>query len=134
MRDVSAYTLDTHILLWHLTGQRRKLSRAAQRALEQAEHGAALLYVSTISLVELWDVNRRAGGLFDYRAVVQTLLRRAQFVFVAFEAEDAYLYDELAAIPEGRDRMIALVSRKMDAPLITVDAAIARSGAIRVIE
>lgn len=131
---MKAYTLDTHILLWHLTGQRRKLSRAAQRAFEQAERGDALLYVSTISLVELWDANRRAGGAFDYRNVVQHLLRRAQFVFVPFDAEDAYAYDELAAIPEGRDRMIALVSRKMDAPLITVDAAIAGSGAVTVVE
>lgn len=131
---MKAYTLDTHILLWHLTGQRRKLSRAAQRAFDQAERGAALLYVSTISLAELWDVNQRAGGLFDYRSVIQTLLRRAQFVFVAFEAEDAYAYDDLATIPEGRDRLIALVSRKMNAPLITVDAAIARSGAVAIVE
>ena len=131
---MKAYTLDTHILLWHLTNQPRKLSRAAKLAFEQAERGEALLYVSTISLIELWDVNRKMSGLFDYRHVVQTLLRSAQFVFMPFEADDAYLYDEFAAIPEGRDRIIALVSRKMDAPLITVDLKIIRSRLVKVIE
>ncbi len=131
---MKAYVLDTHILFWHLTGQRRKLSAGARRAFEQGERGEAVLYVSTISLVELWDANHRAGRPFDFRQVVDRLMRRAQFVFVPFEAGDAFLYDDLAAIPEGRDRLIAVASRKLDAPLITADAAIARSGAVEIVE
>lgn len=131
---MKAYTLDTHILLWYLTGQKRKLGRAALRALDEAQRGDALIYVATISLVELWDLNTRAGGLFDYTHMVRQLLGRAQFVFVPFEAEDAFLYDELSAIPEGRDRLIAVVSRKMDAPLITVDAKLARSGSVQILQ
>jgi len=129
---MKAYTLDTHILLWHLTGQRRKLGRAAQRAFAEAERGDALLYVSTISLIELWDLNQRSGGLFDFGAVVRQLLRAAQFVFVPFEAEDVFLYDQLARIPEGRDRLIAIVSRKLEAPLITVDSASIACGVVTI--
>lgn len=76
----------------------------------------------------------RAERPFDFRQVVARLFQQAQFVFVPFEADDALLYDDLAMIPEGRDRLIAVVSRKMDAPLITVDAALARSGAVQLVE
>ena len=66
--------------------------------------------------------------MYNYRAFVPSLLKNAPYEFVPFGAEDAFVYDGLAAIPEGRDRLIALVSRDTDAPLIKVAGAIARIG------
>ena len=44
------------------------------------------------------------------------------------------IYADLSAIPDSRDRIIATATRKMEAPLITVDHAIIESGVVEVVE
>jgi PIN domain nuclease of toxin-antitoxin system len=131
---MNACVLDTHVLWWYLTDALRKLSRSIRRALEEAEQGEALLYISVMVLFELWDLNERLGRPFDFRLLLQALQQSGQFVIVPLDVDDVLAYDDLAAIPGSRDRMIATATRKMAAPLITVDEAIRASGAVPVFE
>jgi PIN domain nuclease of toxin-antitoxin system len=47
---VRRYLVDTHVLLWWLGGQPKKLGRAARRAVEAAGAGSAELLISVVSL------------------------------------------------------------------------------------
>ena len=122
------------MLWWYLLGKTRKLSHAARQAFEEGERGEASLYLPIIVLFELWDANQRQGLPFDFKRTIQEIHQAAQFVVVPLDQEDIVPYDQLAAIPEGRDRMIATATIKMDAPLLTIDQAIIVSGAARVLE
>jgi PIN domain nuclease of toxin-antitoxin system len=127
---MKAYVLDTPILWWHLTTDQRKLGRSVRQVFEEAEQGKVLLYVPILVLVELWDINDKLGRPLDFRSIVQTLTRASQFILVPLDIDDLFVYEELSAIPNSRDRIIATATRKMDASLITVDAAIIASGAV----
>ncbi len=131
---MKAYVLDTHMLWWYLLGNARKLSRAARQAFEEGERGEAILYLPIIVLFELWDANQRHGLPFNFREIIRQLQQAAQFVIVPLDQDDIWAYDQLSAIPEGRDRMIATATVKMDAPLLTVDREIIASGAVQVLE
>jgi PIN domain nuclease of toxin-antitoxin system len=131
---MKAYVVDTQILWWHLTTDQRKLSRTVRRIFEQAERGEALLYVPVLVLVEIWDINHKLGHPLNFRHILQVLLQASQFVFVPLDVDDVIVYGELSAIPDSRDRIIAAVTRKIDAPLITTDRAIIKSGAVPVVE
>jgi PIN domain nuclease of toxin-antitoxin system len=132
--SMKAYVIDTHILWWYISGNVKKLNRAARRAFEEGENRRAILYVPVITLVEIWDVNHNHGYPFDFRSILQMLQQTAQFVFVPFDVDDVEAYSELAAIPQSRDRMIAAACRKMAAPLLTVDQEIIDSGVVEVIQ
>ncbi|MCB0061313.1 MAG: hypothetical protein KDE19_04340 [Caldilineaceae bacterium] len=131
---MKAYVLDTHMLWWYLLGKNRKLSHAARQAFEEGERGEAILYLPIIVLFELWDANQRSGLSFDFQRTIQEIRQAAQFIIVPLGEDDIDAYDLLAAIPEGRDRMLATATIKMDAPLLTVDQEIIASGAVQVIE
>lgn len=131
---MKAYVLDTHILWWHLTIDPRKLGRPIRQIFEQAERGEVLLYVPMLVLFEIWDINNKLGRPLDFRSIVQTLTRASQFIFVPLDIDDVLVYEDFAAIPDSRDRIIATATRKMGAPLITVDEAIIASGAVLVFE
>jgi len=131
---MKAYVLDTHILWWYLTTDQRKLGRAIRQIFEQAEDGKVIFYVPILVLMEIWDINDKLGRPLNFRSIVQTLTRASQFVLVPLDIDDVLVYDEFSAIPNSRDRIIATTTRKMDAPLITVDAAIIASGAVPIFE
>lgn len=131
---MKAYVLDTHMLWWYLLGNARKLSHAARQAFAEGERGEAILYLPIIVLFEIWDTNQRHGLPFNFWQIMRRLQQAAQFVIVPLDQDDIWAYDQLAAIPEGRDRMIATATIKMDAPLLTVDQEIIASGAVQVLE
>ena len=131
---MKAYVLDTHMLWWYLSGKMRKLSHAAHQPFEEGEQGEAILYLPIIVLFELWDANRRSGFRFDFQRTIQEIHQAAQFIVVPLDEDDIDAYDQLAAIPEGRDRLIATATIKMDAPLLTVDQEIIASSAVQVLE
>jgi predicted nucleic acid-binding protein len=59
--------------IWALTGQQKRLGRAARRIIERADRGEAVLYVPTISLVEVGEAERRGGIRFIRLAARQAI-------------------------------------------------------------
>ena len=130
---MNAYTVDTQSLFRYLTGQRKRLSKAALRAFDEADLGQAIIYVPAIVLCEMWMVNHAEGRRFDYGQLMREIQTAAQFVVVPLEFEDAAMFDEFVAIPNDHDRMIAIAAHRMDAPLITSDGQIIASGLVKVV-
>lgn len=129
---MSLAVIDTHALIWALTGQRRRLGQAALRLIDSVDRGEAALYVPTLSLVEVGEAERRGAirlrggfdrwveGLFStgryHPADLTTaIVRRAQTLF---------------EIPERADRLIAATAAELDLALITRDAAIAETAGV----
>jgi PIN domain nuclease of toxin-antitoxin system len=75
MGSQSVIVLDTHVLVWWVPGERRKLSRKAAQALQQ--HGKRNeLLVSSISFFEIATLERR--GRLRFSMAVTTRLANAR--------------------------------------------------------
>lgn len=131
------YVTDTHCLLWHM-GDRRRLSKTAQRIFTSAEEGRAQIIVPSIVLVE-------AIFLVQRQRVKENVLNQLMDIT---EQSDANFYVTSlnmavvqalrsfgpAAVPELSDRIIAATALALKLPLLTTDMAIAASGLVSVVE
>jgi len=121
---------DAHALIWYAQGRTRKLGRRARAVFEAADAGAAALYVPTIALVEVLEASR--AGLIELtggvEVWVQALFSTASFFPVALTVDILLRAEELYAIPERGDRLIAATAALLSAPLITRDPEIERAG------
>jgi len=117
--------LDTHVLVWWVGGNRKRLSRRAGHALEQ--HGKRNeLLVSTVTLFELVTLERR--GRLRLRIPVtewlSNLKRLPEYILEPVTddiAERAGQFgDTFPADPA--DRLIAATSLVREVPLVTHDA------------
>jgi PIN domain nuclease of toxin-antitoxin system len=126
---------DAHALIWYARGRTNKLGRRARTVFEAADAGRAAIYVPTIALVEVLEASRAgivelAGGS---EAWVQALLSTASFFPVALSVDILLKAEELYAIPERSDRLIAATAALLDTPLITRDLEIERAAGVEVI-
>jgi PIN domain nuclease of toxin-antitoxin system len=126
---------DTHALIWYAQGRPKKLGRRARAVFEAADGGRAAIYVPTIALVEVLEASRAglielAGGA---EAWVQALLSTASFFPVALSVDILLKAEQLYAIPERTDRLIAATAALLDTPLITRDPEIELAAGVEVI-
>lgn len=116
--------LDTHVLVWWVDGDSKKLSRRARQAIEQ--HGKSNeLLVASISVFEITTLERRGRLRFNISAA-QWLARVRRLPEFRIEP----LSDDIAeragqfgdAFPgDPVDRMIAATALLRGAPLVTHD-------------
>ncbi|MHC5055627.1 MAG: type II toxin-antitoxin system VapC family toxin [Planctomycetota bacterium] len=125
------YVADTHALFWYLTGDAR-LSDAAREAIDRRRDGPGVVLVSVISAAELYYVNVKAGGPLDFRRELEGLVR-AGIEVVPVVADDVFLFEELGAVPEMHDRIIAALAVRRGAALITRDGGLANAAGVPVV-
>jgi PIN domain nuclease of toxin-antitoxin system len=132
---MSLAVVDTHALIWALTGQQKRLGRAARRIIERADRGEAALYVPTISLVEVGEAERRGGIRLHegFDRWVEGLLSTGRYHPVDLTTEIVRRAQTLFAIPERGDRLIAATAAELDLPLVTRDPTIAAAAGVDVI-
>lgn len=130
---MNSYVVDTNALFWYLLGNHRLLSRHAKSIFDEGKAGRVLLYMPAIVLAELYYANKQEGNLIDFRSTYEQLRNAGQFVLLPFDPDEAPDFDDNAAVPEMHDRMVMGASRRLDAPCLTVDPAIARGGLVTVI-
>ncbi len=116
--------IDTHVLLWWVSGDRERLSERAFDTIERSLLAGGV-YVSTITAWEiamLVDRGRVAltGDTLDWLA---TVARLKGVFFVPVDIEIAVLSTRLGDHfhKDPADRMIAATARKLMAPLVTAD-------------
>ena len=115
---MSDYVADTHGLYWYLTAD-AKLGTKALDAFRQAERGEGTVYVPSIAVAELYYLMVKQERAHLFAAVYQRLATAAHIQFVDFRAEAVLEFDDLAAIPEMHDRMIAAVAQRLGLPCLT---------------
>ncbi|HEX2091490.1 MAG TPA: type II toxin-antitoxin system VapC family toxin [Longimicrobiaceae bacterium] len=126
---------DTHPLVWYARGEYRRLGTSARNVFDAADQGQAVIYVPTVSLVELgegmWRGRIPIAGSFT--SWVDRLFSSRNFVPVDLTTEIVLRAEEFYAIPERGDRLIAATAAHLGYPLITRDPAIAKAAGVELV-
>lgn len=127
--------VDTHGLVWYALERWKKLGKAARRVLSSADQGDAVVYVPTIVLVEIGELERLGrirlrGGL---RRWTREVLSRDAFRPAELNVEIALEAHSLHQVQERGDRLIAATAIHLDLPLITRDRALGTATGVRTI-
>jgi PIN domain nuclease of toxin-antitoxin system len=119
-----ALLLDTHVLIWYLS-KPQKLSQIAQDAIQTAVSGGEVLYISTMSLVEicyLIERNRIPPAIWD--PLLQAVCQpdgEIRAMPITHDIAIALRQISSTLVPEMPDRIIAATALHLNCPLITRD-------------
>jgi len=132
--DVGAAVADTHALLYHAAGSPR-LGRRAAAHFGRAEAREALVYVPA---AVIWEVALLArAGRFNLRRPPRLffgdLFSNPAYQPCDLTAPQILDADELRINRDPFDALICAAARTLDLPLMTADADIERSGAVRIL-
>lgn len=134
MADVHAAVADTHALLYHAGGSRR-LGKRAAALFARAEAREAVVYVPAAVVWEIallaragrFNLRRTPRGFFD------DLFSNPAYQSFDLTAAQVIDADELRINRDPFDALICAAARELALPLMTRDADIEQSGAVRVI-
>lgn len=131
----SLAVIDTHALLWAVTGQKKRLGRHALKLLERVDAGHAALYIPVMVLAELGEAEQRGAIRLDggFDEWVGRLLDSGRYHPVALTVAIVGRAQRLYTIPERGDRLIAATAAELDLPLVTRDPAIAAAADVEVV-
>ena len=133
MAEIVAAVTDTHALLYHAGG--RGLGPRAAAAFQAAEERRAVIYVP---MAVLWEVTLLArAGKINLRRTARAFFVDL-FTSVAYQPydltrEQVFDADELRFNRDPFDALIVAAARALELPLITRDADILESGAVKAI-
>lgn len=133
MVRLDAAVTDTHALLYHAAG--RGLGPKAAALFHAAENRQAQIYVP---MAVIWEVTllARAGKINLRRnagAFYTDLFTNPAYQPYDLTAEQIYAADELRFNRDPFDALIVAAANDLELPLLTRDAEIAASGAVRTI-
>ena len=130
-----AVVADSHAIAWYVQGSTR-LSEPARAALVEGE-AAGNLVVSVATLVDLWYVTQSTAGVnADQLQTLRERLISSEKVTlepVTLDVADAAMGFARAVLPDPWDRLIVATALALQAPLVSRDRAIARSGLVSTI-
>ena len=134
MADLPAAVADTHALLFHAAGS-KALGRRAATHFAACERQQALVYVPT---AVIWEVSllARASRINlrrPVRAFCDDLFSNPAYHPFDLTAEQVYVADDLRFTRDPFDALIVAAARTLALPLLTRDADIRASGAVRVL-
>jgi PIN domain nuclease of toxin-antitoxin system len=129
------YVSDTHPLIFYLTGQNKRLGRAAARIFRRLERGLDEVRLSSASLFEISILMERGRlkaplGWDAWLTVVRTT---PGLGVEPVSIEDVSCARELPALIDPFDRLIAGTAVRLAVRLITFDQRISDSGAVEVV-
>jgi PIN domain nuclease of toxin-antitoxin system len=126
---------DTHALIYHLSGQKRKLGRRAKSAFERIERGVDTLLVPFTVLEEVMLLSE-AGKVrlpLPFRDLIVSFMQADNFDVGVNDAQLLLEAAALTGIKDPYDRMIVAQARIAGLPLLTGDSEIHESGLVRVV-
>ena len=129
-----AAVTDTHALLFHAAGTRALGAKAAAH-FQAAERGDALIYVPMAVLIEVTFLHRvgRGGLQVAPASLFGTLFLNPCYQAIDMTTEQVFAADELRFNRDPFDALIAAAAITLGLPLITRDADITASKAVKVI-
>jgi PIN domain nuclease of toxin-antitoxin system len=130
--------LDTHIWIWSVEGEDRRVNPESQRRILRAE-SADQVRVSPVSLFEVTNLSQ-AGRLHFNRSIEQWIEGALHPSGIRLADLTAEIAIDAGHIPktglgDPMDRLLVATARRLDATFVTADRAIltyARGGHVRV--
>lgn len=134
MADVPAAVTDTHALIFHAAGT-GLLGRRAAAHFEACERQQALVHVP---MAVVWEVSLLARvGRIKLRRTVREffddLFTNPAYHPYELTPDQVYLADDLRFTRDPFDGLICAAARSLSLPLLTRDADIRGSGAVRIL-
>ena len=134
MADPAAAVTDTHPLLFHAAGTGR-LGRNATRLFDRCEAREAILYVpvaviwetSLLARVQRIDLRRNVQAFFE------DLFSNPAYQPLDLTPEQVFTADGLGFTRDPFDGLIVAAALSLNLPLVTRDATIRGSGAVKVV-
>ena len=128
---MAALVVDTHAAVWYLQNSNR-LSPAAQKAMDDAANAGDLVYVCSISLVEivyLVEKGKLPAVVVD-RLTAALSDPDAGFIIAPLDETAALAVQRISRdiVPDMPDRIIAATALNLGFPLVTRDSAISKAG------
>ncbi|RLT44669.1 MAG: PIN domain-containing protein [Chloroflexi bacterium] len=118
------YVTDTHGLVWYLTSDAR-LGREAKVIFAACERGEVLIFVPTISLVEIIYLQEKRKIPENLHAQFTLVINSDRFGLriadLTHEIAAALAQIPRAAVPDMPDRIIAATALHLGVPLISRD-------------
>ena len=133
MADLEAAVTDTHALMFHAAG--RGLSARAAAFFDRCERQQTIIYVPAVVIWECSLLARvaRINLRRSVRAFFEDLFSNPAYQPLDATPEQVYLADELRFSRDPFDALICAAARVIHLPLITRDAGIRGSGAVKTI-
>lgn len=119
--------VDTHALIWYLSGQKSRLSARARRAFSAADSGRSRIHVPVTVLMELVLLEQLGRLRISYRELREQLALRPGFPLEAVTPEDVDEARGLGMLVDPFDRLIAGTAIRLGLPLMTRDELITGS-------
>jgi PIN domain nuclease of toxin-antitoxin system len=123
--------VDTHALVWYLSGRQRRLSARARRAFAQAESGRLTIHVPVTVLMELVLLEQTGRLRVSYRELREQLALRRGFPLEPTTPEDVDEARSLGVLVDPFDRLIAGTALRLGLPLMTSDELITTSRRVK---
>ena len=117
------YVVDTHVLIWYFTGNKRLPEELKNRIDSVRQQGGRLL-VPTIVLAEALAVAAKGRVPFDFNRLYQVVVAEPEFEIVEFGLGVFSEVLRIKRIPEIHDRIIAATARFYGGHLLTKDGEI----------
>jgi len=132
--DVVAVVTDTHALLFHAAGG-RGLSPRAAALFARCERQETIVYVPSVVIWECSLLARvaRINLRRSVRAFFEELFSNPAYQPLDVTPEQVYVADELRFNRDPFDALICAAARIVNLPLVTRDADVRGSGAVRTI-
>ncbi|MCZ6624012.1 MAG: PIN domain-containing protein [Deltaproteobacteria bacterium] len=129
------FVTDTHGLVYHLTGQRKRLGRRARVIFERTERGQDAVLIPFTALEEVMLLSE-AGKIhlrIPFRELLMSLMQADNFDLGENNADLLLEASALTGIRDPFDRMIVAQARLSEATLITTDEEIRESGLVKTV-
>lgn len=134
MANLGAAVTDTHALLFHAGGGRALGAKAAAH-FRAADQGDAIIYVPMAVLIEVTFLARVGRGRLrvPVDTFVNTLFANSSYQPLDLTLEQLLVANELRINRDPYDALIVAAAAVLGLPLITRDAAIVDSKAVKVL-
>ena len=129
------FATDTHGLVYHLTGQKKRLGRRARAIFERAERGQDTVLIPFTVLEEIMLLSE-AGKIhlrIPFRELLISLMQADNFDLGENNADLLLEASALTGTRDPFDRMIIAQARLSGATLITADEEVRESGLVKTI-